>query len=280
MFKSGKIGIDTFFLSPEIIESESSAFNEQNDTSFQQQGFSLLWEPKMLYLVTRLFETRFQETSFGELIWRKEGLQNSIEYFDKWSEDINGGREKEREFTDKYLYDPGYKLINEGRILFYYTDIKSFFGIPGGKRDNLDFRWIAGEEEIPVMEDILYAGIPKASKNIKAAREFLSWFFQRETQQRLLESTQYKRMRTFGISNGFSSLREINEIELPRYYPALVGHIPPESSFSFPRPLPADWEDLKERVLKPWLLGKVMGMGEYRELEEAIQAWQLQRPQL
>jgi hypothetical protein len=61
-------------------------------------------------------------------------------------------------------------------------------------------------------------------------------------------------LRFFGIGEGFSSLAMVNETYFPSVYPALVGHVPPDSFLRFPQSLPSDWERLKAEVVKPALL--------------------------
>lgn len=256
MFKNeaGSKAPESFYLSLETIKQMSTDFNKRSKPGFTVMGFSPLWNTEVLYLKTLLFNTAYHELPDGSLAWNDDRLKDAIAYTRDWIATVNGGPLYEEDFKDKYLYDPGYKLILNDRIMFYYTDLRSFFSIPADKRELLDFRWIAREDQIPVAEDILFAGIPRQARSTKAAMAFLKWFFIPETQQKLLEYTQANMLRFFGIGDGFSSLAVVNETYFPRVYPALVGHIPPASFLKFPQSLPADWERIKAELLKPWLL--------------------------
>jgi hypothetical protein len=180
-------------------------------------GFSQRWETEVLFINAILMETNFKMLNTGVLSWDNQKLLNSLEYIKKWTNETNGGLEQEEEFTTKFLYDPSYKLIEESRILFYYSDIVNFFGIAPEKRKNLDF------------------------------------------------------------ANGFSSLPEINKNELPIIYPNLVGNIPQESSLIFPAPLPLYWNELKTKVIKPWMYEQTEASPVDKPLHTVIEEWLKQR---
>jgi hypothetical protein len=108
-------------------------------------GFSPQWDPEILYIKAVLLGADFHETAQGQLAWNEEHLRDAVKYIRTWMLDVNGGPGREQEFTDKYLYDPSYKLIDSGRIAFYYTTLRDFFGIPAEKRKEIDYRWIAKE---------------------------------------------------------------------------------------------------------------------------------------
>ncbi len=270
--------ISSFFMNPDVMEKAAGNFNKINNTDFQRMGFSPRWESEVLFQNAVLTETYFQLLNTEILSWNNQKLMDSLKLSIKWSEEINGGFEQEEEFTTKFLYDPPYKLIAENRILFYYSDLVNFFGLPPDKRKNMDFRWFSSADKIPVLGNILFSGIPNSAENKKGALEFIYWFFDPSTQKKLLKSTQIKRMDTFGFANGFSSLSEVNKNELPIIYPTLVGYIPPESSLIFPKPLPLYWNELKTQVIKPWLDDQTGEDPPNISLQKAIEEWLKQRP--
>ena len=270
--------IPSFFMNPLDMENAARNFNEKSDTNFQAMGFSPRWESEVLFLNAVLTGADFQLLSTGVLSWDNQKLSDSLKLSINWSKEINGGFEQEEEFTTKFLYDPSYKLIAEDRILFYYSDMVNFFGFPPDKRKNLDFRWFSSADKIPVPGNILFSGIPLGAKNKNGALEFIYWFFNPDTQKKLLKSTQIKRMDTFGFANGFSALPEVNKNELPIIYPTLVGYIPPESSLMFPKPLPLYWNDLKTKVIKPWLESQIKANPPEMSMQQAIEEWLKQKP--
>ncbi len=278
MFKENGVGdLDSFFLSLESIMEQSKAFNIRSKKDFPVMGFSPQWDPEILYIKAVLLGADFHETAQGQLAWNEEHLRDAVKYIRTWMLDVNGGPGREQEFTDKYLYDPSYKLIDSGRIAFYYTTLRDFFGIPAEKRKEIDYRWIAKEGKIPVLEDILYMGIPKQARHAEAARAFIAWFLSESTQEMIMEKVQEQRLRIFGIAEGFSSLQHVNEGTFPRFYPALVGHIPPAEYLRIPGSLPPEWKKMKEEILIPWLVRETTGTGSGEGLDKDIRTWILQK---
>ena len=271
--------IPPFFLNPPEMEAEAKSFNEKGSSGFQVMGFSPRWESEVLYLNSVLMKAGFQSLSTGVLSWNSENILKSLEVLKRWGTEINNSFEYQEEFTTKFLYDPGYKLIAEKRILFYYSDLVGFFSIPPEKRKILDFTWFASENKIPVLEDAVLSGIPAGAKNRDGAVEFIYWLFSPETQKKLLISTQIKRLDTFGFANGFSSLPEVNENELPILYPQLAGSVPPEASLIFPDSLPLYWREIKKDVILPWFYNQTGKNSQKISLQEAIEEWLKQRPQ-
>jgi hypothetical protein len=136
------------------------------------------------------------------------------------------------------------------------------------QKEEADFRWLAGPEKILVSDEILFAGIPRSSRRKSRAKAFLLWLFQGETQTRLLEISRRQRLGVFGIAGGFSSLKSVNELAFPQYYPRLMGRIPPEELLYVPGPLPESWPEIKSQVLVPWLREAVSAPGQAGSSEE------------
>lgn len=275
--KEGRDGGDQLFsLNLDIIREESAAFNTLQNGNFVRMGFSPRWNPEVLYVKTALFDTGFRSgPEPGSVVWDEGQLDEAVTFIRDWIGSVNQGLEMEQYFIDTYMYDPPIKLLTEGRILFTYTTLRDFFHLQPDIRSSLDFRWMASEGSIPVADDALYIGIPLAADAKPAARTFLLWFFSRETQIELIRSAQFKRMRTFGIAEGLSSLRSINEEIIPQFYPSLVGHIPPENFLSFPPPLPPRWNSIRKEVVIPWLLETAAEAEPERagSLQERLDVW-------
>ncbi len=245
-----------FFMNLDTLQKASAAANKKSRKNFAIEGFSPLWNKEALFQITKLYKTDFRQIN-SFITWNNDNLTKAATFMQNWISDINGGLIQEREFQEKYLYDPKPKLVEEGRIFFSYSNLTSFFALPPEKRKNLDFRWFSQNNHVHALYTVLYTGIPKGAKNKRGAELFLSWFFKKETQKKFLEATIHKRIRIFGIGQGFSSLREINNNELPKLHPALMGHIPPESALIFPPPVPENWKIIKEHIIKPWLYKQV-----------------------
>lgn len=232
----------------------AAAFNQKKGESHVRMGFSPRWDPEFLVLLARAGGAGFKEGR--PLTWSESGLTGAVQRIIDWSTTANGSAAQEEDFQFKYLYTPAYKYVGEGRALFAYMRGSDFFLVPEEKRSPLDFRWFAEGGSIPVREDLVFAAIPRAGKSKPAAEAFLKWFYQEESQRAMLESA--RRTRTlegsFGVAEGFSAVRAVNERVFPLYYPALVGHLPPADGLAAPAILPSDWPTLRNKVVAPWLL--------------------------
>ncbi len=234
----------------------ASDYNETEKEQLRREGFSPLWNEDFLYATALLFNADFRTDGASSIKWNPEGLAEAIEYLQSWIFEVNGGYETDRDFTEKYFKMPEYRLLEDRRILFYFTDMKSFQRIPQDKREDLEFRWLSRDGKIHVLENVLFVGIPRSGRNKKGAKLFLEWIFTPQVQMKIMKINQFKRLLgVFGIANGFSSLVEVNEKALPKpqFYPLFLGHIPSSEMLSFPSRLPYDWHAFKNETVKPWL---------------------------
>lgn len=260
---------------PEMLEKEGQLYNSKIDNK-NVMGFSAIWEPDFLIDLNHLYNSDFSESSNGDITWNEEALKKSISFCKEISKG-NSGYEKERDFLLTYCYDPDYKLLNSGRIGFYFSSLKDFYEMPSSERSTLGIKWFGSSSSIPVKEDIVYAGIPEKSKKQAAAKQFLLWFFNADNQKAIIESTKFKRLQGFGICNGFSSLIAVNENIIPNFYRDLIGNIPPQSFFSFPARLPQNWNTMKDEVIIPWMNNQLAGNANDQKLSTALKTWTLQQ---
>jgi len=243
---------------------------------YSRMGFSPAWDDEFLFQTAVLYDAAFREAGSPPLSWDEAALTRALERVRRWSRETNGGFQGEDDFSFKYFYDPPAKLIAAGRILFSYMKSSEFFILPQEQRANLDFRWLAGENRIPLAEDSVYYGISRRPAAKKAAAAFTRWFFREDTQRLLLEvSKQYRVNETlFGIGSGFSGMRTVTEQVFPQFYPTLLGHMPPEAFLAPPNILPRDWTALKERVILPYLREEARREGPpARSLERRLTDW-------
>ncbi|MDR1239875.1 MAG: hypothetical protein LBK27_07160 [Treponema sp.] len=229
------------------------AYNQKQNDAYTRMGFSPAWDDEFFLIIARLFNVSFREAA--PLAWDAAALEQSIAFTGGWIQEANGGIQAEEDFTFKYLYDPPVKLVLSGRILFAYMDSAGLFTLAEERRASLDFRWIAEKDAIPVIEETVYYGITRRGRARKAAAAFTRWFFQAETQRLILEKSRDNRMieTSFGIGGGFSAMRSVTEQIFPRFYPSLLGHMPPEDFLSPANILPPQWIAVKKRVILPYL---------------------------
>ena len=271
-----------FILPLSTIQKKGATFNEIKNDSYTKMGFIPRSNPNFLYTTCRLFGSDFKEG--GKLFtWNEKNLQEAIKYLKNWTQTVNTSTAMEDEFQFKYMYDPAYKLVTGNRVLMSALNSKSLFVLPADKLSNIDFRWLTKDDTIPVTEGTLYIGICKNGKNRKAARAFVSWFFKVDTQNMLLERSKKLGLldTSFGIAGGFSSLKEVNESALLKFYPVLLGHLPQLETIQVPQVLPSDWENIKKTIIMPFLQESLTAENstQINSLEKRISLWTKEHPQ-
>jgi ABC-type glycerol-3-phosphate transport system substrate-binding protein len=251
------------------------AYNQEQNGTYIRMGFSPAWNDDFLFITATLFNASFREAA--PVAWDAAALERNMAFVNDWIQEVNTSVQAEEEFTFKYFYDPPAKLVLSGRILCTYMNSADLFTLAAERRANLDFRWIAERNTIPVIEGTVYYGISKKGKAKKASAAFTRWFFQAETQRLLLEKSRDNRMieTSFGIGGGFSAMRSVTEQIFPRFYPGLLGHMPPEDFLSPANILPRNWTILKERVILPYLHERIhrLNRDAVLPLERRIADW-------
>ena len=261
----------------DTMREECRQFNTGDTTRFPIMGFSPKWTEDFFYTIARIQNSRFRESTEGSVVWNNENLEKAIEYTREWTETINGGSPAENSFRETYLYDPGYKLVFSGRIRFFPLEYQKFLLVPADIRQDVDFLWLSDGRRIPVNEDMVFAGIVKNPGAKKGAFSFLAWLFSPTTQEKLLESAKFKRIRSFGIAGGFSSITQVNELVLPKYFPSITGRVPSPGQLDFPPTLPENWKRIKREVIIPYLRERNINERSGESLENRLLTWYTQQ---
>jgi ABC-type glycerol-3-phosphate transport system substrate-binding protein len=271
----GDLLSNPFTIDLEEIKKLGMEYNQETGGVYSRMGFSPAWNDEFLFLTAKLFNAGFREAS--PLAWDSRDLEEAMVYNQRWIEEANTSFQQVDDFTFKYFYDPPAKLLLSGHILFTYMGSAELFTMAQERRSAMDFRWIVRNNSIPLSEDTVYYGICKRGRARKAAEAFTRWFFSAETQRLLLETSRNKRVNesSFGIGGGFSALRSVTEQIFPRFYPGLVGHIPPEDYLAPPNVLPQNWTALKEKVILPYMHDRIRhgSREEVSPLERRISEW-------
>jgi ABC-type glycerol-3-phosphate transport system substrate-binding protein len=262
-----------FILTLEEIKGLGKAYNIVAKGVYSRMGFSPRWNDEFLFVTAALHGASFREGT--PLAWDGQALDKAIRFIRQWTSDANTDISSEDDFAFKYLYDPAPKMAASGRILFAYMNSADLFTIPEERRATLDFRWIAKDSQIPMVEGSTYLGIFKGGKAKSAADAFVRWFYKEETQHQLLDASKTTRLNEtlFGIANGFSALKTVNEQIYPRFYPNLLGHVPPEDYLTPPNILPRDWVVVKERVILPYLHDRARLVDSGLPLDKRLNDW-------
>jgi hypothetical protein len=264
------------FMPLDDLRSMSKAFNKTNKSGLPTaMGFSPLgdWNADFLTASALLFGARFRPGRNGMPAYDENGLSRTTDFIRTWLNQVNGGAAADGAFSGRNRVQPWYKLLSSGKTLFALASFTDFFALPVEKRHDFDFRWLSQDNIIPVMDNVLFGGVLRASRNKAGARAFFQWFCSPAVQQTLLNVNQSKRIGVFGVTDGFSSLKAINERDLPQKYPLLLGHIPLENILSFPGPLPDNWVKVRDGVLVPWIAQTASGQ-ETQALDKKLDEWQ------
>jgi hypothetical protein len=265
--------IPSMFMPLDVLRAASEAFTiVSKNGSLSAAGFSPFWYPGFLGATAQLFGARFHPGRNGLPAWDAEKLSKAVDYSRSWITEVNKGPEADRAFSSRVLAQPWYRLLSAKKTLFALVPCCDFFGLPEEKRRDLDFRWLAQGNNIPAMDEALFVGVLRSSRNKGGARAFLQWFCTLSVQRSLLEVNQSRRIGVFGISNGFSSLKAINEKDLPQKHPLLLGHIPSENMIGFPDPLPDNWQKVRDEVVLPWMERTAVDE-EDQPLEKRLEEW-------
>jgi hypothetical protein len=268
--------LPNMFMPLDTLQSMSAAFKKTaKNGSLTAVGFSPLWNWNADFLTTTalVFGARFRPGRNGLPAWDENGLKQTVDFTQQWLSGVNGGAAADADFSRRYLVQPWYKLLVSGNILFALTSFRDFFALPEEERRDFDFRWLSRGATVPVMDNVLFAGVLRSSRNKGGARAFLQWFCSLTVQQSLLTVNQSLRIGVFGTTDGFSALKSVNERDFPQKYPLLLGHIPPENILVFPETLPDNWLKLRDGVIRPWIEQKAAGQ-EIADLDKMLDAWQ------
>ncbi len=258
---------DASVLTMDEIRRLAVLFNGQSKEEGERMGFSPRWPDRdFLFQWIQLHGALFGEKQGKQerkdtagkpypVAWSAEGLDGAIAALRSYISDVNGSAEREDAFAFKYLFAPGYKSVESGKILFAAMDSASFFLLSPVARSKYEYRYFAEKGRLALREDIKYAGLPRRGTEKETAEQFLRWFFNADSQKAILEKSRSLRISesAFGIGGGFSSLRRVTETLFPGYYTDLLGHSPPEAMLLPPEPIPPNWYALKSGFLLPWL---------------------------
>lgn len=277
-----KLVENDYTISLDQIKKAGTAYNKKNKSgSFTSIGFAPQSNDNFLYLCAKIRGASFRETKTSDFSWNEQELSETIDFLSEWITESNGSPKTENDFVYKYLSETDDKRVTSGRTLFAYMTSEKLFKLTEPQLSKIDFRWLQHDNKIPVEDSMNMMGIARHSSNKAGAAEFISWFFQAETQQTLLERSAAMHLNTtkFGIADGFSSIREVNEYILPGFYTALLSNIPQPTSLKVYEQKPARWERIKQNIIIPYIKDMLTSDSTKRvpTIEERYNEWKKQR---
>ncbi len=266
--------LPAMLLQLDTLQAMSKAYNRTNKAGVVTNlGFSPSWNPDFLTLTSLLFGAHLRPGRNGLPAWDENGLRKTVDFTHQWLDGVNGGADVDATFSERNLVQPWYKLLSSGKTLFALASFTDLFALPEDERRDFDFRWLSQDGVIPVMDDVLFAGVLRTSHDKAGAKAFLQWFCSQPVQLSLLSVNQSRRIGVFGITDGFPAWKSIDEKDLPAKYPLLLGHIPMENLLVFPDTLPDNWVKVRDGVVAPWILDSASGKSA-DTLEKRLQDWQ------
>lgn len=268
---------DSYTLSLEQIRKIGAEYNQKNKKEvFTRIGFTPLSNDDFLYLTTKINGVNFREEK-NKITWNPQTLQDTINLLKKWVVTENESAQTEQDFAFKYLFMPNYRQVTSGRTLFSYTTSDDLFKAMKNQDLGIDYRWIIENKTLPIEDSFVMMGIHKKANNQIGATEFIKWFFQSESQRKILERKELMNLETeqFGIAGGFSAVRDVTEHILPVFYTQLLTNLPPAQMLTAPQKLPARWESYKTGVVEPYLKEAITNTsGSTPDIIEFEKEWQ------
>ena len=271
---------DEHMLTLDRMEEISAAYNAKNKSeTYTAIGYAPGWDAEFLYEASKLHGANYAERG-KSFIWNEKALSETIDRMKDWTTKFNTDTTTEKNFQFRYLFMPKHRQVNTGRCLFASTRSDRFFALDESQSEGLNFRWLAADDKIPIEDDIVCIGLYKKTRHTRKAEIFISWLLSEKTQKHLLERKLTMKLdtSTFGLANGFSSIKATNENVYPVYYRQLLGSLPGEKNLVMPDILPYRWDSIKEKIILPYLEECVTTDSKKApaSLEERIENWNKQ----
>ncbi|MBO4320864.1 MAG: extracellular solute-binding protein [Treponema sp.] len=246
---------DQHVLSLDAIKECAAAFNATDKYGdYIKIGFAPSWDYDFVYEASKILGAGYEQSEDG-FKWNDYGLNATVEYMRKWTDEVNQSTVLEQNFMFNYLYMPKYRWVSTEKCLLAFMTSDELFSLSNEFSQNLTFRWLINDaQKFPVEDAIVTMGMYKKSRNKKLSEQFIYWFYSTETQQALIERSEKMNLdsKSFGIAGGFSSLKEVNISIFPGHYRVLTENLPTEANMDFGFLLPNRWANIKKQVFIPY----------------------------
>lgn len=210
----------------------------------------------------------------GGARWSEGALERAVQRIRNWQVEHNGGPEAERVYGERYLYVPLLRQLEMGRIGVVEMSSHDLFTWRFFDERAFAFRWLAAPDgSVTIGENVVYGGIPGTSDRRNDAVRFLEWLTDPAVQVELVRAKIEHRVDSFGVLDGFSTIRETNRILEMEIHRDLAGRIPDPGALRFPDPLPQYWDEARSAVVEPHM----QAGSSSDELAAALDLWYRQR---
>ncbi len=255
----------------------AAAHNRLAGGAYNRLGFDPRWDDAFLMGVMRLTGTAFTAAPETEarLTWDPQGLEQALELFRNWHGEGGPTNEQVTTFDQRFGYDPWFQMIRDNRVGYRVMGFSEFLKLDDRFRRDLQFRWLAIDGVIPVMELPVYGVISGNSRVSTGTEQFLSWLVSPEG----VFSVMHAWGQTGLPGNHFLGGLPVTPLNNAWHQEFFPGTPMPELfNVRFPEAHPAQWDRIQQEVLLPWVREHSrMEAGspvDHGSLLRALESWQ------
>ena len=229
--------------------SNLSTVKQKNE--FLSMGFHPLWSSEALNYFFKAFGVNF--TQQNDLHWDTAKFFSAMCYLKAWFDDAKVTFSDIMTFKQKYEQIPADMQLSLNKTNAWVISSKKYLALDESRRSTLKTYWFAYENKIPVDDTAVFLGILSNGKSKDAAEAFIKWFYQIDTQKKLMEQLKLYRLDEidFGIANGFSAIIDITEKVFPLYYKELLGKTPPKQMLASTSGVSKMWDNFFSKYIVP-----------------------------
>lgn len=244
-----------FFMEFNDFQKIHQPYNYESWGTLYLMGFSPFWTEDYLISLGRLLglNWKFSGTS---LSWDNPSLNKGIKILEEWINNYCGGSEKEGRFSEKFIYQPYDKLLENGRVAFFPFN-QSAVNVFEQKDWEYGMLVLTNQGKFYCNDNLTYLALCRQAPGKAAAESFVRWLCDPTKQKQIIEINSRQKVSKTAFFDGFSSLRGINQDLFKQYFPQLEEIKDFEKRLLFPSPLQESWSSIKKQVLFPWIKGRV-----------------------
>ena len=230
---------------------QSNSFIKKQKNEYTAIGFHPLWSDEAMYYLFKAFNSNFRVQK--DLQWDQNNFNTALKYLKSWFDTDIITVPAVLDFKQKYEQIPPDLQLSLKKTQAWVISSKTYLLLDESRRSALKYSWLAHNNSIPVDDDAVFLGILSNGKSKDVAEAFIKWFYQYETQKKLMELNKLFRLDEidFGIANGFSALIDVTEKVFPLYYKELLGKLPPKLMISTINVLPDNWQVFYKKFILP-----------------------------
>ena len=247
-----------------------NAYTDEGNQRLGRIGFSPQWDPRFLYLGTKVHGANYREDRQDNALWDEGKIFEALRYFRSWNNDIDDG--DVAQFIDRYIQSPLYNRVIERRIGFFITDLIQYSRLGSEQLERFDFRPISDSQGVLIDEDMVFIGIHKDGRNSAQAENFVRWILTEQAQRELVAHAADHNVNLFGFADGLSTIENVSVYTISEHHPWMIGRIPDISTASPVLTLPRHWDLIRNDVIQPWLQNFLDGVDQ-QSLENEITEW-------